>query len=67
VRKYGAKERGVIAMVMWASSAFEGECSSEKCPATARNQAGREGPVGKGKGASWGGIFMLGLGTACLR
>ena len=60
--KYGAKERCVIAMVMQASSAFKGECSSEKCPATARNQAGREGPAGKGKGASWGGIFCWDFG-----
>ena len=49
-----------MAKGIWASSGFNGEGSSEKCPATVGNQRGGKGPTGKGKGASWGGVFVLG-------
>ena len=49
-----------MAKVIWASSGFNGEGSSEKCPATTGNRLGGKGPTGIGKGALCGGVFVLG-------
>lgn len=45
--------------VRWALSGFNGEGSSEKCPAMAGNERGGEGSAGKEKGASWVCFFLI--------
>ena len=45
--------------IRWSSSGFKGGGSSEKCPATMGNRAGRGGSDKKGKDASWDGVYVL--------
>ena len=47
------------AKMRWTSSGFKESGSSEKCPATTGNRAGREGSDRKGEDASWDGFFVL--------
>jgi hypothetical protein len=50
-----------MAKVRWVSSDFKGEGSSEKCPGTAGNRAGRGWSGRKSGGCVVGWGFVLGL------